>query len=138
MVQLEHNRIFKALVNGSMKLKKEDFLPRLSEWAPSVAKMKTSKTPTLINARFPPGRTAKLRSKLLKAGIDPLSVGLPPLPFPSTDIKLPPEITYKDACKEIKYDHVWQQMSTMKEKVNEWKKNKKDKRIEIKDAKLPF
>lgn len=138
MVQLEHNWIFKAIVNGTLKLKKEDFLPRLSNWAPSIAKRKSEGNPFLIEPRFPPGRTAKLRKKLIRVGIDPISVGLPELKEPSTEIKLPPQVTYKEACKEIKYDHVWQQMSAMNEKVSTWKQTKREKKKELKEAKLPF
>lgn len=75
---------------GGLRLRPSDFLPRPKKNGQAIA------------ARFPPGRTAVLRAKLLKAGVDPLSVGLPPEPPINTKILVPSQVTYTDAGREIK------------------------------------
>ena len=84
------NSIFKRIVAGKLILKPEQF--------------KAQKTKNgLILPRFGPKQAGRLRAKLLKIGIDPVKVGMPPLPPPNTTLKAWPEITYSDAMKEVKY-----------------------------------
>jgi hypothetical protein len=82
--------IFKQILAGKLVLDPKVFVPR-----------KTSRG--VLPPEFPPGRTAKLRAKLLKVGVDPVKVGLPAIPPPDTRIFIPPAITYSDACREIKF-----------------------------------
>lgn len=90
MVWRAPNSVFKRLLNGQFKLNPQHLEPRLRCWG---------KLPPL----FPEQRLAKLRLKLLAAGMDPQSVGIPPPPPISVIIPAPPSITYTDACKEIRY-----------------------------------
>lgn len=89
MVLRPPNSIFRRVLAGQLVLKAEDFLPKKTSMGRA-------------RPRFSPGRTAKLRAKLMEAGINPESVGLPPLPPVDTAIQIPPEITYSDACHEVK------------------------------------
>lgn len=73
-----------------MRMRPEHFKERIT---------RTGTLPPLFDV----GRTERLRARLLDAGVDPLSVGLPPPPKKSFRISLPPPITYRDACREIKY-----------------------------------
>jgi hypothetical protein len=90
MVIRPPDSIFKRILAGQLVLKPAEFLPR-----------KTKKG--VLPPAFPPGRTARLREKLLLVGVDPVKVGLPSIPPPDTSIYIPPDITYRDACREIKY-----------------------------------
>lgn len=89
MVIRPPDSVFKRILSGELLLTPKHFQPR-----------KTKKG--ILPAAFPPGRTARLRAKLLEVGVDPVRVGLPPVPPPNTDIFIPPAITYTDACREIK------------------------------------
>lgn len=91
MVLRPPDSIFQRIVAGRLRLGPEDFLPRRSRGGKSFP------------PRFPEGRRERLRAKLLQVGIDPVTVGLPPPKPPNTDIYIPPEITYRDAAREIKY-----------------------------------
>lgn len=121
MVIRPPDSIFQRIVSGQLRLCPKDFLPR-----------KTLRGE--IPARFPAGRTARLRTKLLAIGIDPITVGLPPQNPPNTQIFIPPAINYRDACREIKYcqpfkrnltqfryDFVKQQVARMEQTVDEWR-----------------
>ena len=91
MVIQPPNSIFNRIIAGTLKLRPADFQPRKKS------------NGQLIGPRFPTGRLIVLRRKLLAVGVDPLSVGLPPEAPPNTKIFVPSQITYTDACREIKY-----------------------------------
>lgn len=93
MVLRPPDSVFKRLVTGQQKLRPEHFRP---------VKTRMCELPPL----FGEGRVEKLRRKLLDAGINPKDVGLPPPRLPRTKIMKPPEVTYGDACKEIKYANI--------------------------------
>lgn len=89
MVIRPHDSIFQRIVAGKLKLKPHHFLPRKTRLGE-------------IKPEFPEGRTERLRTKLLAVGIDPVSVGLPPAKPPAINKFVPHEVTYADACREIK------------------------------------
>lgn len=115
--------VFRRLALGTLALRPEHFRERITSWGTR---------PPLFGA----GRTERLRRRLLDAGIDPVSVGLPSPSRRSFRIPLPPAITYRDACREIKYvesrvgslsltphryDFVKQQMAQMSSIIAEWR-----------------
>jgi hypothetical protein len=89
MVLRAPDSIFKSIIAGRLRLQPGDFTPRPTNRG-------------TVPPRFPEGRTAKLRAKLLEVGIDPVSVGLPPRRPPNTRIFIPPTLNYGDVCREIK------------------------------------